>query len=280
MNYLLILISAFIFQFNFLSDDYIEVHEISGIVTDNDDNPIGYAHIGVIGVSNGTVANKSGLFSLDISQTSNNDTLFISAIGFKTKKYSLGELLFQDTMHVTLERKVYLSNDISITAKKSDVITFGRDKSGGNSGWAYSGIATGNEIGMIYRNDKNIVLSEFKFHIRATNFDSLLYRVHVYETLNDKMIHLNKTNIQKSSATSDGWVELELSDFQLVTNQDFCITVEVLEGWKNGHISRRGSIQFTGRNTISKQMLQRSHQYIKAQKERIQLNMFVTGFSY
>lgn len=149
--------------------------------------------------------------------------------------------------------------------------------SGGNSGWVYSGISSGNEAGMVLNNSKNVILSEFKFHINTSDFDSLMYRIHVYKIVNDKLIPLNKTEIRKTSPENTGWITIDLDDYRLATSQDFAVTAEVLKGWKEGESTNRGRIKFTGRNSFSKQMIQRSHQFVKAEMTGLKLNMAVVA---
>lgn len=275
MKIFCLLIILSILKFSSLSG---QSNILTGTVLDRNQNPIPFAHIGIVGIPKGTITEESGDFRLDTSDISYKDTLFVSAIGYKTQKFGFKELSPEKELVINLEKETYSQNEIQVTARKRNSIHFGRDKSGGNSGWIYSGIATGSEAGMIFSNSKNVILSKFKFHINTTDFDSLLYRIHVYEIANDKMIPLNKTEIRKNSPAKNGWIAVDLDEYQLSTNQDFAITTEILKGWKEGKSSKRGRIKFTGRNAISKQMVQRSHRFIKTEYINSKLNMVVSGY--
>ncbi len=253
---------------------------LSGTVSDGNQTPITYAHLGIIGVPNGTITDESGRFRFNISQMSPEDTLFVSAIGYKTRKYGFNELSAERKMNIILEEKIYTGHEIQVTAQKENPIHFGRNKSDGNSGWVYSGIATGNEVGMIFNNDEPVTFNALNFHVNTSDFDSLLYRIHFYDIQQNQLKPLNKKDILLSASTSQDLISADLTGYELTSKQDFSVTIEVLKGWKDGALTTRGSIKFTGRNSLSKQMIQRSHQFIQAEKENIKLNISVTAYPY
>lgn len=252
--------------------------KVSGQIIDEFQSPVAYAHIGIIGETNGTITDENGRFSIDISGMTPEDSLFISSVGYHTKKIGFSEVSAIKEITITLKTKSYSTEEAIITAKKSKLVTFGRNKPGGNSGWNFSGIATGNEAGMTFKNNQGVYISEFRFHVSATNFDSLLYRINVYEIVENELTHINREDILIVSDITNGWIQINLDDHLITTDQDFAVTVEVLTGWKSGKKTNRGKVVFTGKNTLSKTMLQRSNQFMPIEHIGLKLNMTVTAY--
>lgn len=93
---------------------------ISGIILDSrTDMPIEFAAIGIRGTPKGTVTNALGAFRLQVPPGSDNDTVFVSMIG-----YHLIEMRVKDVRHDTVIRMSetpLLLKEIVITDKRSSV---------------------------------------------------------------------------------------------------------------------------------------------------------------
>ena len=74
---------------------------VTGKIIDADSKiPLEYVNIGVIGKDKGTVCDKAGVFSLELPERFDNDTLRISIVGYDPVLYSVWEFkkLYQKSL--------------------------------------------------------------------------------------------------------------------------------------------------------------------------------------
>jgi hypothetical protein len=72
--------------------------QISGIVTDEFNNPLPYSHIIILSAGKGSIADKRGRFSFIVYPS---DTLFISSLGYKREKLVVPDSL--DGIHYSVD---------------------------------------------------------------------------------------------------------------------------------------------------------------------------------
>ena len=82
-----------------------EINLVKGVILDIDtQTELPYANITILHHEIGSVSNEKGIYALDISQLSENDTALFQYLGYQQKKISISELKKQST--------VYLKEDI------------------------------------------------------------------------------------------------------------------------------------------------------------------------
>src|SRR5687767_10593370 len=79
---------------------------------------ISFASIGIKGKNIGTVANEKGEFELNISRCDEDDSLKISAIGYKTKGFTVSQIRQLGSKIITLEPIAVKLDEVLITSKK------------------------------------------------------------------------------------------------------------------------------------------------------------------
>lgn len=258
--------------------DTSTVNTVKGTVLDMNKNPIPFAHIGVSDSNLGTVADEKGEFSFNISSMRNKDTLYISSIGYSTKKIGYEEIRDKKVISVTLMKKRGMLKEVVIEAKKQKEISYGLSRPYWFSGWVFSGIGNGNEVGRIFRNTKNIEITKFRFHLKTSDFDSSLYRINIQELENEKLSLVNKKEIFVRSTQNKGWVHVNVSDKNIITNNDFLITIELLKGWINGKESKRGKIVYSAKNSNKDETYIRPHKFSDYEKIDLVISMHVNAY--
>jgi hypothetical protein len=101
--------------------------KIKGQVSDNEGNPVPYAHVTTIN-GQGTITNENGWFELFIS-IDNEVILRISCIGFEKKEININTK-DTDNIKIELTPKIYLLKDILVSSKKIeplDIVKSARD---------------------------------------------------------------------------------------------------------------------------------------------------------
>jgi hypothetical protein len=88
------------------------------LLTTKDSLPIGYASIGIANTYIGTISNESGDFQLKLPSKHNQDTLIVSAIGYKSQKIAIPELNQSLNQIIYLQAHTYSLNEVIVTNKK------------------------------------------------------------------------------------------------------------------------------------------------------------------
>ncbi len=97
-----------------VSDSYLS---ISGTVVAAENNePLVFATIGVVGRSKGTITNTSGSFALTLPENFKSDTLFISMVGYQTVRMIVdGDAA---DINIKMKSQPVILNEIEVTEKK------------------------------------------------------------------------------------------------------------------------------------------------------------------
>ncbi len=74
----------------FLTPIFLNAQSVKGRVVDKKNNqPLAFVNIGVINKDIGTVSDENGNFSIDLSKSSETDTIRFSMIGYKNQEYRI-----------------------------------------------------------------------------------------------------------------------------------------------------------------------------------------------
>ena len=99
------------------------------IYNSENEEPVPFVSIGVLGENIGTVSDVKGKFILTIDSTHVYDSLCISCIGYYSKSYSIEELIEtssnQDIIALRLVPREYQIQEVTVKAKKEKVVSFG-----------------------------------------------------------------------------------------------------------------------------------------------------------
>ena len=214
----------------FINSIYSQI--ISGDVVDKMDNPISFVNIGIVNGNRGAISDNTGAFRIDLRDIGQNDTLRFSSLGFCQKDFLISSIESDENLIVVLEKILYSLDEIVIQPSIRNIIEFGKKKKH-SGGWAFSGIGEGFELAQFFANEKDVVLYNFMFHIRSTNFDSILFRINIYSDNQGKLgDKINKSQIYVTSNKKD-WIVKDLSIYNIQLKNNFFISIEAIRGWGN-----------------------------------------------
>lgn len=206
-------------------------------ITDASSNAgIPFASIGIKGKNIGTVADEKGNFEMNILKCEEDDTLKISAIGYKTKGFTVSEARQSMSKIILLEPLVVKLDEILITSKKVKRKTLGTTKYSTKNCSAFQGLEgnwKGEEAAIRANNEKgkSVFIEDFNFYIIQNKYeDSLVFRLMLY-SVNTKNLpgetFLKKPVIFKT-AVKQGIVHVDLRNYNIIYNDDFFISLECL----------------------------------------------------
>ncbi len=197
---------------------------------------IPFASIGIKGKNIGTVADDKGNFELNILKCEEDDTLKVSAIGYKTKGFTVSEARQGMSKIVLLEPLIVKLNEVVVTSKKVKRKVLGTSKYSTRNCSAFMGTDgnwKGEEASIRANNEKGkyVFIEDFNFYIIQNKYDdSLRFRLMLYSVTAKNLpgeTFLHKPIIFKT-AVKQGIVHVDLREYNITYNDDFFISLECL----------------------------------------------------
>ena len=212
---------------------------LEGIIKNSETKePIPYVNIGVLNKDKGTVSDEKGNFTLDILKENTNDTLRISSIGYKSKSYIINELqeILKTDITIELIPEIIELTEVVITGKNLKEKILGNKTKSKMMRGGFRNAPLGHELGIRIKIKKNPTYIE-KFHTNVTSNTgkSMKFRLNFYSIKNGlpyESIINEKIIFQIDS--KEGEFTLDLSEYNIVIEEDFYFTVELIENQKQG----------------------------------------------
>ena len=203
---------------------------ITGKVVDSSNGePLGYVSIGVINTSLGAITNEKGNFKIDVNGQSPKDIVRISMISFKPQTFTIEELSLKENTIKLIASPTQLAEVIvKPNGTSTEIGTNSYSWHGGFCGWGGTQFGKGNEIGTrIKLGTLAVRLKSLHIRLYKQSFDSSLFRLHIRTIANNLPLdELLNDNILIVVVKKSGWVDIDLSKYNLVFSGDIALTLE------------------------------------------------------
>lgn len=103
----------FILSFAFVSHAQQNIH-LEGRILDSQGQPIAEANITVQNTMKGTTSDVQGYFHLEYAGVGS-DTLLISSVGFRTRRYAIGDVMEQGFLEVHLQEEIHKIRGVEVS---------------------------------------------------------------------------------------------------------------------------------------------------------------------
>lgn len=225
-----------------LTNVFSQEKTIRGSVLDNLKKPIPYANVGVLNKPIGTVTNNEGEFTLKINDSLILDTLKISSLGFKSKELIIKNLLDKKSSDIYLESYIEELEEVKISSNNLKSYTEGKEKTKSKNQVFFANpeiknINLGCEIGrkFVLNSKKPSALEELKFYIKENNFEQIKFRINIYNMQNEIPLNrINKIDIYSEVKNINGWITVNLTDYNIIIKDNVIVTIEWIEASKIG----------------------------------------------
>ncbi len=217
----------------FTSINYLSLSQVitGKVVNDATGDPLEFSSVGIVGHAIGDITDSKGNFRLTGNSLSKDAQVRISMIGFQAQTFYVRDLLDKENILRLKEQTVGLS-EVVVKSSKTKRNTIGTKSSTKHilTGWGAAG--EGGERGLrIEIKGKPIFIEKLNFHIAYNQFDSVLIRLHIRKiengTPSEELLHDNILTISRSA----GWVEIDLSKYNLFYSEDIAVTLEWVKAW-------------------------------------------------
>jgi hypothetical protein len=196
--------------------------------------PIPYANVGILNKNIGTVTNDDGTFQLDVTKLSANDTIRVSYIGYQTFDLVKSQKNTSNETQIRLFPKEVQIPAVQISNTKSKHVILGNTNKSHSFVGDASGVQLGNEFGTLIKVKHPGLLEQIRFHIVSTTFDSLVFRVNIYDVVNGYPCHnILKKPIIIRPAIKTGDVMIDVSEYGINLDEDFVVCLETIKKMGN-----------------------------------------------
>jgi hypothetical protein len=184
----------------------------------------------VLGKNIGTVSDEAGNFKISSTDINDGDSLRFSAIGFESRTLRVRDFKEDTIKHIFLNPRFYNLHEVSVTynKRKYKEIRLGNPVSSKvlKSGFADNNL--GSELGIKLFVRKEFKLKNINLNVAACTYDTVTYRLNIYETFNqityrniltepiyisfskDKINEVITFDLSKYSITLEGYVMIAL----------------------------------------------------------------------
>ncbi len=212
----------------------VSAQEVTGQVTDTQTGkPIPWANIGVINKGIGTVSQGDGRFALVMDQAYDNDTLRLSCIGFSTLDVVVGNIRSgQYDGQFSLEPSNVELMEVTVVPRDVTPEILGNTFNFGPVSAGFASDDLGSEAGVVMRTKRKRTYypKAVGFYISTCSYDSILFRVNVFEYDSNKVgRNLLPEAVYVTAKKGDKHVVVDLRPYGIQTTDDFLVTLEWLQ---------------------------------------------------
>jgi hypothetical protein len=220
---------------------FSQFNESGKVLSGITDSGLSYVNVLVIGKNIGTVTDESGNFILSSANITDNDSLRFSAIGFQARTLLVRSFRKDTLKNIYLEPKIYDLREVNVTYKKhkNRVIRLG---SAVSSKYLKSGFADndlGSELGIKLNVKKPVKLQNINLNVAVCTFDSVTYRLNIYETFNQinyRNILTEPIYLSFTGKDIGETITFDLSRYAIVIQGDVLISLELYKDLGEGKL--------------------------------------------
>ena len=214
----------------------------SGVVIDKRTSlPLPYASLGVKGKSIGGIADKTGQFTINISQANDKDSITISYIGYESATLLIKNFVPNNITQIRLKPKAIELEEVIVVAKLNLVILGNSTYNSDFTGWGDYTSSRGRSRGLkIEPKEFPIKITEFDVRLKDNDFDSVKLRLHIYNNNPnvDSAKELLPENVFFNAVKNQHWVNVNLENYNIRMSKPLWVSVEWVDAWTSPKTSK------------------------------------------
>jgi len=210
-----------------------------GVIKDkNTKENLAYVNIGIVNKNTGTVSDVQGKFQLQLDNKNDAETMKLSMIGYESLRFKVIDFkkIVTENSIIYLEKSVSELKEIVIKNKNLQTGILGNvlEKKTVSAGFVNN--VLGNEIGIIVKlKNKPTFIESFRAIVDYNNYKELKFRLNFYDLKkglpNNTIL---QDNIIVTSSIKKGELVIDLNDYNIMVNEDFFVSIELIEGLGEG----------------------------------------------
>ena len=229
MRAYLIIITAFIINI-------ANAQQYSGIIRDSTTNePIPFVNIGIMNKGTGTVSQADGNFKLIIAHEFLADTIRISMIGYEKKMILVRDFIEANEYNfitINLQPDIQELNTIIVRPRNMKEIILGNtfDSPHIMAGFKTNDLGAEIETIMKVHDERTYYLKTAGFYIGKCLYDSILFRVNIYNIVDRKPGEILHTlPIYVKIVNGQTKLLIDLTPYNITVDDDFILSLEWIQ---------------------------------------------------
>jgi hypothetical protein len=209
------------------------------VVSSQNDQRIGFVNIGVVGKNIGTVSDQNGNFRIVIDSIYNNDSVRFSVIGYEPQTFPVRRLSDLPDKTLYLNPLEFYLSEIKVVYSKPREIRLGYPVISDALRSGFSDNDLGSELGVIINTRKRVRLKDLNLNVGVCTYDSVSYRVNIYEVINQtefKNILTKPIYISFSKEKIDEDLTFDLWENSIIVEGDILVTLELFKNLGEGRL--------------------------------------------
>jgi hypothetical protein len=209
------------------------------VVLKETNSGIGFVNIGVIGGNIGTVSDEFGNFTISLEDKYDKDSIRFSMIGYEPKSYLVSSFKKDSISVVYLSPKSYTLPEIKVVYRRPRKIRLGYPIESNllRSGFAANDL--GSELGVKLKVRGIVKLRDINFNVAVCTFDSVTYRLNIYQLVNDteyRNILTRPVYITFSKDKIDKVIKFDLTNYSIMVSGDIMVALELYRDLGEGSL--------------------------------------------
>jgi hypothetical protein len=233
----------------FLIPDIAFGQSVKGkVISSETGSGVGYVNIGLIGKNLGTVSDQNGNFKIDLSRAVDNDSIRFSMIGFGSKTLPVSQFRGDSLKNIYLTPLDYIMPEIEVTYHKPKNLRIGNPVETNDLRSGFSNNDLGSELGIKAFVKKKVVLKNINLDVAVCTYDSVIYRLNIYQTDNQidyRNILKEPIYISFSKDDINKVITYDLLKYSIIVEGNVLITLELFKDLGEGRLLFRTEY-FTG----------------------------------
>ena len=207
---------------------------ITGRIMDNiTGEGLAYANINVTGKNIGCISNKNGDFTIDVSQTQKTDTLKFSYISYETFAIVFSKIDLSGKLIIKLQPKSTVLTEVIISNKPESHRLGNQKVDRKYTGWGDFKSLKGRIRGLLIEGAEcPVKIKSLSFRINHNEWDSVAFRINFLKVENGRPAEsILKRNIFIITSQKYKWVNIDLSDHEIILCNKVIATLEWVDAW-------------------------------------------------
>jgi hypothetical protein len=209
------------------------------VLSSKTNSGIGFVNIGIVGKNIGTVSDESGNFTIKLDTIYDNDSLRFSMIGYESKSFLIGHLKENSVQNVYLNPRSYDIQEIKVTYHKPKEIRLGNPVTTNDLRSGFANNDLGSELGINVHVRGQVKLKDINLNVAICTFDSVTYRLNIYQSVNQKEyknILTKPIYLSFSKDKINNVLTFDLSKYSIIIEGNVLITLELYKDLGEGRL--------------------------------------------
>jgi len=218
----------------------LHAQTFTGIVQTTDGKPIAYTNIGVVKKGIGTTSDEKGRYSLALDKFYGNDSLRFSCIGYQSLNIKVSDFMMKHPTVIYLKEIKYLLNEVVVSVNSFKDILLGYTAESHLIQAGFTENRLGYECGVLLKVKKRTKIMRVNLNVATCTYDSVMYRVNVYEQkgkLDFVNILTKPIYIKFTKAMINKTLSFDISAENVWINSNGLITIEHVKNMGKGQLT-------------------------------------------